>query len=306
MPLWRAVNTVGRYDRVANVTPDLDLAALDQNRSVSRRHAEISYGRNQAVLRDTGSTNGTRVNGRRLEPREEDVTLSDGDVLTVGDVRLQYAASADWPQGLTPEWEVMEPDAWETVAMPGGAMTGPQAAPAAIPTDTVRVAPPVSGRVLATVVFTDIEDSTKRAAALGDRRWRELLDQHHEIMRSELEHSGGREVKTLGDGFLMTFDSPGVALHCISSMRERMRGIDLEIRAGVHTGECEVMGNDIGGIAVHIASRVSGKAVGGETLVSSTVKDLVAGSEMQFADRGVKTLKGVPGTWRLYSLISEG
>ncbi len=159
-------------------------------------------------------------------------------------------------------------------------------------------------RVLATVLFTDIVGSTERAAELGDERWRELLASHEAIVRDELERHRGREVKMLGDGVLATFDGPARAIHCARGICEEVRALGIEIRAGLHTGECEMLNGDVGGIAVHTGARVSGKAAAGEVLVSSTVKDLVAGSGIEFEDRGVHQLKGVPGEWRLFAVES--
>jgi pimeloyl-ACP methyl ester carboxylesterase len=159
-----------------------------------------------------------------------------------------------------------------------------------------------SDRVLATVLFTDIVGSTSHAAAMGDQRWRDLLASHHALIRRELERFRGREVKTVGDGFLATFDGPARAIRCACAMRDGVRPLGLEIRAGLHTGECELMGDDVGGIAVHIGARVVGSAAPGEVLVSGTVKDLVAGSGLRFADRGPHTLQGVPGEWRLFAV----
>ena len=157
-------------------------------------------------------------------------------------------------------------------------------------------------RVLATVMFTDIVDSTSRAAELGDRRWRDLCDAHDREVRRLLERYRGREVKTLGDGFLATFDGPGRAIRCASDLREAVRSVGLEVRAGLHTGEVELSGDDITGIAVNIGARVGAQAGANEVLVSQTVKDLVAGSGLEFEDRGEHDLKGVPGPWRLWSL----
>ena len=158
-----------------------------------------------------------------------------------------------------------------------------------------------SERVLATVQFTDIVQSTERAAALGDRKWRELLESFQALVRESLAQWRGREIDTAGDGFLAAFDGPARAIRCAAAIRERARGHGIEIRAGVHTGECEVIGEKLGGIAVHIGARVAGKAEPGEIVVSQTVKDLVAGSGLSFAERGAHTLKGVPGEWRLYA-----
>lgn len=166
-------------------------------------------------------------------------------------------------------------------------------------TGSIRIADP--DRVLATVLFTDIVDSTGKAADLGDRRWREVLGEHNEAVRRELDRHRGREIKTTGDGFLATFDGPARAIRCASAIRDTARAGGLEVRAGLHTGECEVLDGDIGGIAVHIASRVVGAAAPGEVLVSRTVKDLVAGSGIDFEDRGTRPLRGVDGEWRLFA-----
>jgi pimeloyl-ACP methyl ester carboxylesterase len=167
-------------------------------------------------------------------------------------------------------------------------------------TGTRPVAEP--DRVLATVLFTDIVGSTERAVALGDRRWRELLEQHHGAVRRELDRFRGREVDTAGDGFLAAFDGPARAVRCALAAREAVRPLGIELRAGLHTGECEVHRDKLAGIAVHIGARVAAQAGPGEVLVSSTVKDLVAGSGLCFADRGAQVLKGVPGEWRLYAV----
>lgn len=160
---------------------------------------------------------------------------------------------------------------------------------------------PEPDRMLATVVFTDIVGSTERAAAVGDRRWRELLEAHHGIIRREIERYRGREINTAGDGFLAVFDGPARAVRCAAASAGAVQGLGLQIRAGVHTGEVEMMGANIGGIAVHIGARVAALAQPGEVLVSSTVKDLVAGSGIEFEDRGTHGLKGVPGEWRVFA-----
>jgi class 3 adenylate cyclase len=162
--------------------------------------------------------------------------------------------------------------------------------------------PPRHDRILSTVLFTDIVGSTERAATMGDRDWRELLERHHSLLRAALERYGGREVHTAGDGFLATFDSPRRAIECARAAGEAIRSIGLDIRAGIHTGEVELSGGDVQGIAVHIGARISALAGGGEVLVSATVKDLVAGSGIQFDDRGTHRLKGVPGEWRVFSV----
>jgi pimeloyl-ACP methyl ester carboxylesterase/class 3 adenylate cyclase len=160
-----------------------------------------------------------------------------------------------------------------------------------------------SERVLATVLFTDIVGSTAKAAELGDRRWRELLQEHHALIRRQLVRYQGRELDTAGDGFFASFDGPARAIRCARAMTESVRDLGLEIRAGLHTGECELMNGEIGGIAVHIGARVAAEAHPGEVLVSSTVKDLVAGSGIQFRDHGAAALKGVPGEWRIYAVV---
>jgi class 3 adenylate cyclase len=150
------------------------------------------------------------------------------------------------------------------------------------------------------VLFTDIVGSTERAVELGDRQWQELLEHHHRLVRSELNRFRGREVDTAGDGFFATFDGPARAIRSACAIREAVAKIGLTIRVGLHTGECEVMGDKIAGIAVHIGARVMAKARPGEVMVTSTVKDLVAGSGLHFNDRGVHALKGIPGEWRLF------
>ena len=162
---------------------------------------------------------------------------------------------------------------------------------------------PEPDRVLATVLFTDIVGSTERVATVGDRRWRELLDAHHAVVRQELERFRGREIDTAGDGFLATFDGPARAIRCAQAVRDGVETLGLAIRAGLHTGECEVRGEAVAGIAVHMGARVAALADSGEVLVSSTVKDLVAGSGIEFEDRGVHELKGIPGEWRVYAVL---
>jgi class 3 adenylate cyclase len=156
-------------------------------------------------------------------------------------------------------------------------------------------------RVLSTELFSDIVGSTERAAGSGDARWRELLDIHDTIVREQIAAHGGRYVKNTGDGFLANFDGPARAIRCAGAVRDLVRRLGLEVRQGVHTGEIELRGDDIGGITVHIGARVSTLAKPGEVVVSRTVVDLVAGSMIEFVDRGVHVLKGVPGTWQVYA-----
>jgi DNA-binding NarL/FixJ family response regulator len=155
-------------------------------------------------------------------------------------------------------------------------------------------------RILATVMFSDIVSSTERAAEMGDHRWRELLDRHDELVRAELGSHGGREIKTTGDGFLALFDAPARAIRCAVAIRDRLRGVGLDVRIGLHSGEVELRGSDVGGMAVNIGSRVAESGSPGDVVVSSTVRDLVAGSGIGFIDRGEQTLKGVPDRWRLF------
>ncbi len=155
-------------------------------------------------------------------------------------------------------------------------------------------------RILVTVLFTDIVDSTRLAAELGDRRWGHLLSQHDEIVRRELLRHGGREVKTLGDGFMAAFAAPAQAIRCAGAIEGALRPLGLAVRAGLHCGECDRDGDDLRGIAVNIAARVAALARAGEVAVTSTVKDVVAGTEFVFADRGAHRLRGVPGEWRVF------
>jgi class 3 adenylate cyclase len=156
-------------------------------------------------------------------------------------------------------------------------------------------------RVLATVMFTDVVGSTEQLAQQGDRRWQELLDSHDTVVRHEIERFRGREINTMGDAFVATFDGPGRAVRCAGAVRDALQGLSIRVRIGLHTGEIERRGDDIGGIAVHIAQRIQALAQPGEVLASSTVKDLVAGSDIMFTDRGTHALKGVPDKWRVFT-----
>ena len=159
-------------------------------------------------------------------------------------------------------------------------------------------------RVLATVLFTDIVDSTRRAAEIGDRDWHALLDAHDAVVRAQLARFRGREVNTAGDGFLAMFDGPQRAIRCAIAIRDAVQALGIEVRAGLHTGECEIRGDDLGGIAVHIGARVSALAGPNDVLVSSTLRDLVIGSGLEFEERGAHQLKGVPGEWHLSAVTS--
>jgi class 3 adenylate cyclase/pimeloyl-ACP methyl ester carboxylesterase len=169
---------------------------------------------------------------------------------------------------------------------------------------TGQLADVADDRVLATVLFTDIVDSTQRAAAIGDRDWHALLDAHDAVVRSQLARFRGREVSTSGDSFLAMFDGPQRAIRCAMAIRDAVQALGIQVRAGLHTGECEIRGDDIGGIAVHIGARVSALAGPNDVLVSSTLRDLVIGSGLEFVERGAHELKGVPGEWRLLAVAS--
>jgi class 3 adenylate cyclase len=167
--------------------------------------------------------------------------------------------------------------------------------------DTLASNDPVHDRVLATVMFSDIVDSSAHAAAVGDREWRGIREQHDAIVRASVARYRGREVKTMGDGFLLTFDAPARAVRCAQEIASGVRALGIEVRAGLHTGEIEMDGSDIAGIAVAIAARVSALAGAGEVLVSGTIRDLTAGAQITFDDRGSHELKGIPDMWRLYA-----
>jgi len=186
-------------------------------------------------------------------------------------------------------------------AVVGRVVAGPIAT-SAVSARLVGVRPTDYDRVLATVLFTDLVGATERAVALGDRGWRELLDRHHAMVRRELAAFRGREIDTAGDGFFASFDGPARAIRAAQAITAKARLMGLDLRAGLHAGECEIIGSKLAGIAVHIGARVAALAGAGEVLVSNTVKDLVAGSGLMFEDRGAHTLKGVPGEWRLYAI----
>ena len=157
-------------------------------------------------------------------------------------------------------------------------------------------------RVLATVLFIDIVQSTQRVAAIGDSRWRDLVDNYHQQVRREVTRLGGRVVNTAGDGIFATFDGPARAIKCARALRDVVGNLGLAVRCGIHTGECIIDGDDVAGVAVHIGARVAARAAPGEILLSSTVKDLIAGSRVECSDRGSHVLKGVPGRWRLFAV----
>ncbi|MGB7300865.1 MAG: adenylate/guanylate cyclase domain-containing protein, partial [Burkholderiaceae bacterium] len=158
-------------------------------------------------------------------------------------------------------------------------------------------------RVLATVMFTDIVGATEQAASMGDSAWRQLISAHHEAVRKELTFFRGREIDTAGDGFFAAFDGPARAIQCARAIVPRLKSLGLEVRVGIHTGECEIVNEKLGGIAVHIGARISALAQAGEVLVSGTVRDLVAGSGLTFDDKGQHELKGIPGQWAVFVVV---
>jgi len=251
-----------------SASPGAAAALLRMNSQIDTRHILPTIRVPTLVLARTGDRDVTVDEGRWLASQIPDARF----VELPGDEHLLWAGDQD---GLLAEIEEF--------------LTG-----------TRSVADP--DRVLSTVLFTDIVGSTERARELGDRGWHDVLDEHHTRVRGVLEQYRGREVDTAGDGFFASFDGPARAIRAACAIREGVLALGIEIRAGLHTGECELMRDKIGGIAVHTGARVAAAAEPGEVLVSSTVKDLVAGSGIVFADRGERDLKGV-GSWRLYSVV---
>jgi class 3 adenylate cyclase len=223
-------------------------------------------------------------------------------------LRLPVLALA--PYGLSDDWLFQQAEA-TTDLIPGGILrplpaTASRLWHPSVITETraflgIEQAPPELDRVLATVLFTDIVDSTAQAAAMGDRGWRETRERHDTLVRSQLARYRGREVKTMGDGFLATFDGPARAVRCAQAIAEGVADLGIEVRAGLHTGEIELDGDDVTGIAVAIGARVGAIAQPSEVLVSRTLKDLTAGSGISYTDRGQHELKGVPDRWRLFA-----
>jgi class 3 adenylate cyclase len=258
-----------RFERLG-ASPSAVLALFRMNNDIDIRHVAPAIRVPTLILHRTGDTRVSVEAGRFLGstiPGAKYVELPGIDhVLWVGDVDR---IADEMEEYLTGSRSEVEPD-----------------------------------RVLATVLFTDIVGSTKKASELGDRRWQSLLDQHDQILRAQIEKFRGREVKALGDGFLATFDGPARAVRCATNMIESVRPLDLQVRSGVHTGEVEVKGDDITGIAVHIAARIAALASGGQVLVSSTVRDLVAGSNIRFVEQGAHALKGIPEALRLFSVAA--
>ena len=251
-----------------SASPGAAAALLRMNSQIDTRHVLPTIRVPTLVLARTGDRDVTVDEGRWLASQIPDARF----VELPGDEHLLWAGDQD---ALLAEIEQF--------------LTGTRSAPD-------------YDRVLSTVLFTDIVGSTERARELGDRGWHEVLDEHHARVRSVLEQYRGREVDTAGDGFFASFDGPARAIRAACAIREGVQVLGIQIRAGLHTGECELMRDKIGGIAVHTGARVAAAAEPGEVLVSSTVKDLVAGSGIVFADRGERELKGV-GSWRLYSVL---
>jgi pimeloyl-ACP methyl ester carboxylesterase len=252
-----------------SASPGAAAALLRMNSQIDTRHILPTIRVPTLVLTRTGDRDVTVDEGRWLASQVRDARF----VELPGDEHLLWAGDQD---GLLAEIEEF--------------LTGTRSAP-------------VYDRVLSTVLFTDIVGSTERARELGDRGWHDVLDEHNARVRGVLEHYRGREVDTAGDGFFASFDGPARAIRAACAIRAGVQPLGIEIRAGLHTGECELMRDKIGGIAVHTGARVAAAADPGEVLVSSTVRDLVAGSGIVFADRGEQELKGV-GSWRLYSVLN--
>jgi class 3 adenylate cyclase len=259
------------YGRLS-VSPGAAVALARMNSDVDIRHVLPSVRVPTLVLHRTGDRDVTVGNGRYLAERIPQARF----VELPGDDHLWWTGDSEAILGEVQEF-----------------LTG------------VRSVDP-SDRILATMLFTDVVDSTKRASEIGDRRWTELLERHNRVVRRELGRYGGREVKTTGDGFLATFDGPARGVRCAVAIRDAMRELGLFVRLGLHTGECELLGSDIGGLGVHIASRVSAMSDGRSVIVTNTVKELVSGSGIEFVDLGERPLKGVAGSWRLFEVTSPG
>jgi len=260
------VKAFGRLER-ASASPGSLIALMRANYEIDVRHVLPTIGVPTLILHRTGDKVVSIENGRYLASQIAGARFVEipGTDHTVLDKPTQDVIADEIEEFVTGERHGAEPD-----------------------------------RVLATVLFTDLVGSTERAAKVGDSRWHELRDEWLGIMRKELGSFHGREIDSSGDGLLATFDGPARAIRCAIAMRERVRGMGLELRAGLHTGECELAGERVVGIAVHIGARVAALAAPNEILVSSTVKDLVAGSGLKFDDRGAHALRGVPDEWRLF------
>lgn len=258
-----------RFERVG-ASPSAVLALMRMNSEIDVRHVLAAIRMPTLVLHRVGDTRVSIEGGRHLAANIEGARLLE----LPGDDHLLWAGDVDRVADGMEEF-----------------LTGSRA----------DIEP---NRILATVMFTDIVDSTKRASSLGDRAWRGLLDQHDRRVREEIARHRGREVKTLGDGFLATFDGPARAVRCATAIVDAMRALNLDVRGGVHTGEVEFVGDDVRGIAVHIAARIAALAEGGQVFVSSTVRDLVAGSNIRFVESGFRNLKGIEEDVRLFSVAT--
>ncbi|MFB9266055.1 adenylate/guanylate cyclase domain-containing protein [Bradyrhizobium erythrophlei] len=268
-----AVRAYARFER-QSASPSAMAAVLRMNSEIDTRHILASIQAPTLVLHRIGDTRMPIAAGREIASHIPDAKLTilpGSDHLFMTDPELADRIAGEAEEFLTGARHEIETD-----------------------------------RVLATVMFTDIVESTWRAAELGDRKWRALVDSHDDIVREQLARYRGREVKNLGDGFLATFDGPARGVRCAAAIAESVHTLGIDVRAGLHTGEIELKGDDIGGIAVNIAARVATMAGAGQTMVSSTVRDLVAGSGLRFEDRGLHHLKGLPEKMQLYAALGSG
>jgi len=268
-----AVRAYARFER-QSASPSAMAAVMRMNSEIDARHVLPSVRTPTLVLHRIGDTRIPIDAGREIAshvPGAKMVILPGSDHLLVNDPEMMDRVAGELEEFLTGARHEVEAD-----------------------------------RVLATVMFTDIVDSTRRAAELGDRKWRALVDRHDDIVREQLARFRGHEVKSLGDGFLATFDGPARGVRCATTITEAAHLVGIDVRAGLHTGEIELRGGDIGGITVNIAARVATMADAGQTLVSSTVRDLVAGSGLRFEDRGRHRLKGLPEDMQLYAVLGSG
>ena len=276
----RAVTTMPTTEWFCNTRREVEagIAATQGTVTAALIHPYLLESDERSVTFETSTTFlGTVVPDGRPLTSTASVTTRKGDIFVV-------------------EVDSMDADGQQVLVGRGTLMARPKRS---------RGATRPSNRVLLTVLFTDVVGSTERASEVGDQQWREMLDEHNGLVRRQIESHAGREVKTTGDGFLVTFDSPSRAVECARAIRAGVARLGLEIRAGVHTGECELVGSDVAGLAVHVASRVQSAAEPGEILVSSTVRDLVKGSGLKLTDRGVFELKGLSGEWPLLSVDGD-
>jgi class 3 adenylate cyclase len=286
-----AVEHWGRGLTIAALAPSVDSPVARRFAGTFER-ASVSPGMARALLNALGDLDVTEAARTITAPTL--ILHRDGDLIPVGMSRLIAEA--------IPDAQLVELDGPDHAYFVNGDQIVDQVE--RFLTGEVRAT--VHDRVLTTVMFSDIVGSTRRAAEIGDTAWRELLERHDELVRQRVEAGGGRVVKSLGDGALAALPGPARAIRCAQEIISETEALGLQIRAGVHTGECEVRGDDLGGLTVHIGARISALADAGEVLVSSAVKDLVAGSTLGFAERGEHELKGVPGLWRIYAAGGDG